>query len=92
MNSQSRSVGEFQSNIGLSTDHPTRVFAGRGERMFPGPWSVDQIPQGYRVLDANHRVLPYVVTSDESMKDQSSGLTFAKRRGVSLASSRAYLI
>jgi hypothetical protein len=80
MNSQSRSVG--QSKIGLSTDHPTRVFAVRDERMFPGPWSVDQIPQGYRVLDANHRVLAYVVTSDESMKDQSSGLTFEEARRI----------
>jgi hypothetical protein len=31
------------------------------ERTFPGPWSFDEIPQGYRVLDANRRVIAYVV-------------------------------
>ena len=63
MNSLS-SVGKFQDNLWQSTEQPSAVFAreaGRDERTFPGPWSVDQIPQGYRVFDANHRVLAYVV-------------------------------
>ena len=47
----------------------------RHERTFPGPWSVNQILQGYRVLDANHRVLVYVVTSDHDTGEQSGGLT-----------------
>jgi hypothetical protein len=67
-----------QSSVGQSTKQPSAVFtreAGRDERTFPGPWSVDQIPQGYRVFDANHRVLAYVVVGDQDTKDHSGGLT-----------------
>jgi hypothetical protein len=45
------------------------------ERTFPGPWSFDEIPQGYRVLDANRRVIAYVVARDPSGIDRSEGLT-----------------
>ena len=45
------------------------------ERTFPGPWSFDEIPQGYRVLDANRRVVAYVVARDPSGIDRSEGLT-----------------
>jgi hypothetical protein len=61
-----------------STDQHSPVFdceAGRDERTFPGPWSVDQIPQGYRIFDANRRVLAYVVTGDQGTKNHSEGLT-----------------
>ena len=29
-------------------------------RRFPPPWSVEQIPDGYKVLDANGQSLAYV--------------------------------
>jgi hypothetical protein len=35
------------------------------ERSFPGPWYFEEISEGYRVLDANDRVLAYVVASDQ---------------------------
>ena len=65
----------------VSRDAAAPVVAGH-ERTFPGPWSVNQIPQGYRVLDANHRVLAYVVTSDQDTKEQSRGLTLEEARRI----------
>ena len=41
------------------------------ERSFPAPWHFEEIPEGYRVLDANDRVLAYVVASDQPAEDQS---------------------
>ena len=41
------------------------------ERMFPGPWTFDEIPQGYRVLDADNRVLAYVLASTQTEEDRS---------------------
>jgi hypothetical protein len=84
MNSQS-SIGEFPNNSRQGTEQPSAVFAreaGGDERTFPGPWSVDQIPQGYRVFDANHRVLAYVVTGDQGTKDHSGGLTLEEARRI----------
>jgi hypothetical protein len=52
------------------------------ERTFPGPWSVDQIPQGYRVLDANRRVLAYVVMGDQGTKNHSGGLSPEETRRI----------
>jgi hypothetical protein len=45
------------------------------ERSFPAPWHFEEIPQGYRVLDANDRVLAYVIGSDQPTEGQSKGLT-----------------
>jgi hypothetical protein len=45
------------------------------ERSFPAPWHFEEIPEGYRVLDANDRILAYVVASDQPAEDQSKGLT-----------------
>ena len=81
MNSQSRGVGAFQDDVWKSRDYPDPVVAS-DERTFPGPWSVNQIPQGYRVLDANHRVLAYVVTSDQDTREQSGGLTLEEARRI----------
>jgi hypothetical protein len=84
MSSQS-SVGELQNDVWPSTDQHGPVFAceaGRDERTFPGPWSIDQIPQGYRVFDANRRVLAYVVTGDQGMKNHSGGLTLEEARRI----------
>ena len=41
------------------------------ERTFPGPWTFDEIPQGYRVLDADNRVLAYVLASTQIQEDRS---------------------
>src|SRR5947209_7588549 len=82
MNSQNRGVCAVQDDVWQSRDYPAPVFdcgAGRSGRTFPGPWSVDQIPQGYRVLDANHRVLAYVVTGDQGTKDHSLSLEETQR-------------
>ena len=77
MNSQNPASGGFQDDVWQSRDYPAPILhdEARDERTFPGPWSIDQIPQGYRVLDANHRVLVYVVTSDHDTGEQSGGLT-----------------
>jgi NAD(P)-dependent dehydrogenase (short-subunit alcohol dehydrogenase family) len=40
------------------------------ERSFPAPWHFEEIPEGYRVLDANDRVLAYVVASDQPAEDR----------------------
>jgi hypothetical protein len=72
------SVSEFQDDGWQSTDQDSPVFtgeAGTDERTFPGPWSIDEIPQGYRVFDANRRVLAYVVTGDQGTRNHSEGLT-----------------
>ena len=33
-------------------------------RRFPAPWQVEQMPSGYRVLDANGQALAYVYAKD----------------------------
>jgi hypothetical protein len=77
------SVSEFQDDTWQSTDQHSPVFAeGTDERTFPGPWSVDQIPQGYRVFDANRRVLAYVVTGDHGTNNHSEGLTLEEARRI----------
>src|SRR6516164_3737975 len=84
MSSQS-SVGEFPHNIRQGTEEHSAVVAreaGGDERTFPGPWRVDRIPQGYRVFDANHHVLAYVVTADQGTKDASGGLTLEEARRI----------
>jgi hypothetical protein len=66
-----------------SSHYPAPVFVSdtaMDERTFPGPWSFDEIPQGYRVLDANRRVIAYVVARDPSGIDRSEGVN--PRRGV----------
>jgi hypothetical protein len=51
------------------------------ERSFPAPWRFDEIPEGFRVLDANGRVLAYVVAS-QSREAQPKGLTRDEARRV----------
>jgi len=76
MNSQSRGMDAFQDDVLQTRDYPGPLFACEAkDRTFPAPWSVDQIPHGCRVLDANQRVLAYVVTGEQSMKEQSGGLS-----------------
>ena len=82
MNSQS-SVGKFQDNLWQSTEQPSAVFAreaGRDERTFPGPWSVDQIPQA--IAFSMRTTVAYVVTGDQGTKDHSGGLTLEEARRI----------
>jgi hypothetical protein len=37
-----------------------RVMSQQSTRGFPPPWTVEQIPGGYKVLDANGQGLAYV--------------------------------
>jgi hypothetical protein len=52
------------------------------ERSFPAPWRFDEIPEGYRVLDANGIVLAYAVANDPSAGGQASGLTRDEARRI----------
>jgi len=84
MNSQGRGMGAVQDHVWQGSEYPGPVFAceaGR-ERTFPDPWGVDQIPQGYRIVDANHCVLAYVVTGDQSTQEKSGGLSQEEARRI----------
>ena len=39
------------------------------ERSFPAPWRFEEFSDGYRVLDADNRVLAYVLASDHTAED-----------------------
>ena len=84
MNSETRGVGAFQGDVWHRSHYADLAFGSDpaidDERMFPGPWTFDEIPQGYRVLDANRRVIAYVVARDPSGIDRSEGVN--PRRGV----------
>jgi hypothetical protein len=85
MSSQSRGAFAVEDDVWDSSDYPAPVFdgePGRDERTFPAPWNVDQIAQGYRILDAEHRVLAYVVAGDQGTKDQSGGLTLEEAQRI----------
>jgi hypothetical protein len=45
------------------------------ERSFPAPWRLEEILEGYRILDANDCVLAYVVARDQRAEDQAKGLS-----------------
>jgi hypothetical protein len=50
-------------------------------RRFPAPWTVEQIPGGFKVLDANGRALVYVYAREtREQADIAKVLTF--RRGA----------
>jgi len=44
-------------------------------RIFPSPWRFEEFRDGYRILDANDRVLAYVVASQQIADIESKGLT-----------------
>ena len=55
---------------------------------FPAPWTVEQIPGGYKVLDASGQALTYVyVRGTKAEADIAKVLTFdeARRIAVSVA-------
>ena len=57
-------------------------------RRFPAPWSVEQIPGGCKVLDANGQALAYVYARDtKAQADIAKVLTFedARRAAVNVA-------
>jgi hypothetical protein len=75
MNSETRGVGAFQGDVWHRSHYADLAFGSDpaidDERMFPGPWTFDEIPQGYRVLDADNRVLAYVLASTQIQEDRS---------------------
>ena len=76
MSSESRRTSVFHADDRQSNFGPTCASdADRHDRIFPAPWGVDQIAQGYRVMDGKRRVLAYVVAGDQGTNDQSVGLT-----------------
>jgi hypothetical protein len=49
-----------------------RIDDGMTQRKFKTPWSVDEIPGGFRVIDANGIVLSYIYARDD-MAARSGG-------------------
>ncbi len=55
-------------------------------RRFPAPWQVEQIPGGYKVLDANGQSLAYVYARDtKAQADSAKVLTFDEARRIALS-------
>ena len=57
-------------------------------RRFPAPWHVEEIPGGYKVLDASGQALAYVYARDtKAQADVAKVLIFyeARRIAVSVA-------
>ena len=57
-------------------------------RRFPAPWHVEEIPGGYKVLDASGQALAYVYAREiEAEADIAKVLTFdeARRNAVNVA-------
>ena len=54
-------------------------------RRFPAPWQVEQIPGGYKVLDANGQALAYVYTRETKQQaDIAKVLTFDEARRIAV--------
>ena len=73
-----------ESTEGLSTT----------SRRFPAPWQVEQIPGGYKVLDATGQALAYIYARDtKAQADIAKVLTFdeARRIAVNVAKLPDYL-
>jgi hypothetical protein len=63
---------------------PTELPSGMRSRQFPKPWSVEPIPSGYRVLDANGIVLAHVYAEPEGTIGHSdTRLTSDEARRIS---------
>jgi hypothetical protein len=57
-------------------------------RRFPPPWQVEQIPGGFKVLDASGQALVYVYARDtREQADIAKGLTFDEARPVAVPGS-----
>jgi len=54
-------------------------------RRFPPPWTVEQIPGGYKVLDANGQALAYVYARETEHQANIAGvLTFDEARRIAV--------
>jgi hypothetical protein len=52
---------------------------------FPSPWTVEKIPGGYKVLDANGQSLAYVYAGDKSVLTDALTQDEARRIASNLA-------
>ena len=58
-------------------------------RRFPAPWHVEEIPGGYKVLDASGQALAYVYARDsKAQADVAKVLTFDEARRIAVNVSR----
>jgi hypothetical protein len=54
-------------------------------RRFPAPWRVEQIPGGYKVLDASGQALAYVYARETKAEaDLAKVLTFDEARRIAV--------
>ena len=54
-------------------------------RRLPAPWQVEQIPGGYKVLDANGQALAYVYARETKQQaDIAKVLTFEEARQIAV--------
>ena len=53
-------------------------------RRFPPPWTVEQIPGGFKVLDANGQSLVYVYARETPEQASIARVLTSMRRGASL--------
>jgi len=54
-------------------------------RRFPPPWTVEQIPGGYKVLDASGQALAYIYARDtREQADIAKVLTFDEARRIAV--------
>ena len=54
-------------------------------RRFPSPWQVEQIPGGFKVLDANGQALVYVYAREtQAQADIAKVLTFDEARRIAV--------
>jgi len=54
-------------------------------RRFPAPWSVEQIPGGYKVVDATGQALAYIYARDtKAQADIAKVLTFDEARRIAV--------
>jgi len=52
-------------------------------RRFPAPWQIEQIPGGYKVLDANGQALAYVYARETQQQAEiAKALTFDEVRRI----------
>ena len=52
-------------------------------RRFPAPWQVEQMPSGYKVLDASGQALAYIYAGEkEADADIAQALTFDEARRI----------
>jgi hypothetical protein len=55
----------------------------RSSRRFPAPWTVEQIPGGYKVLDASGQALAYIYAREtKAAADIAKVLTFDEARRI----------